>query len=172
MLDSLGGKPGQGAGAFVHVHVLPGDGNAPVPFRLPDAFQRQAAFLCFILPVFIDDLRIQHHHDQRSVAESDDPLPLSDHIRRQSHTAVRVGPQRIHQVFRDRQVRGGCRQGLAPQKDRIVNNLPYHVSSSLCNPLQPIQYRKKNVSFQATLSQNVSGFNFFTTVNKMKGTVF
>ena len=50
MLDSLGGKPGQGAGSFVHVHVLPGDGNAPVPFRLPDAFQRQAAFLCFILP--------------------------------------------------------------------------------------------------------------------------
>ena len=59
MLHNLRLEPVQNPDMLLHLHVGPLQADAPIAFYLPDPFQGQAAFLCFVFFKYPDNLRIQ-----------------------------------------------------------------------------------------------------------------
>ena len=109
MLNDLSGPAGEVFRARLHLQGLILHLNGLIALALTwGAKKRQAAFLCVVRAILLDDLGIEHYSicgsSSALVKKSDNALTHTDHICRHTDTAFSVRHQRIQQVLRDLQI--------------------------------------------------------------------
>lgn len=109
MLNDLSGPAGEVFRARLHLQGLILHLNGLIALALTwGAKKRQAAFLCVVRAILLDDFRVKHHRVGRNssalIKKRDDAFFRANHIRRHTDTAFSVRHQRVNQVLCDLQI--------------------------------------------------------------------